>query len=40
MIQALELEGYYGFKPPCYGHELVNPNIPTCGHGAEWAKVA
>lgn len=25
-------------KPPCYGHNLVNPtNDPTCLHGAPWS---
>lgn len=40
IIDALLLEGYYYFKPPCYGHELLNPNVPTCGHGSQWANLA
>lgn len=35
--EAMTLEGFYGMKPPCYGHDQVNPiDDPTCWHGAAW----
>lgn len=39
-LDALLLEGYNMFKPPCYGHELINPTVPTCLHGSDWAAIA
>jgi len=32
----MEMEGYYNLKPPCYGHETENPDLPTCFHGNPW----
>jgi len=40
MIEALLLEGYNNFKPPCYGHDIINDQIPTCQHGSDWTEVA
>lgn len=36
LVDGMEMEGYYGLKPPCYGHETENPNVPTCFHGNPW----
>merc|ERR1712060_896452 len=36
LVEAMEMEGSYRLKPPCYGHETENPNIPTCFHGNPW----
>ena len=36
MIDAMELEGYYNLKEPCYNILLVNPEDPTCLHGSPW----
>lgn len=37
MLQAIELEGYYGTKLACEQPEvLVNDENPTCLHGAPW----
>jgi hypothetical protein len=37
LIEAMEMEGSYQMKPPCYGHEFDNPNVPTCLHGNPWS---
>jgi len=37
LLQAMEYEGFYNMKSPCYAHDLVGPtNDPTCLHGAPW----
>jgi len=37
MIDAMELEGYYGTKPACEQPAvLVNAEDPTCLHGSPW----
>jgi hypothetical protein len=36
LIDGFEMEGSYQMKPPCYGHETENPNLPTCLHGNPW----
>ena len=36
IVEAMELEGNYKLKPACYNIELVNPEDPTCLHGAPW----
>lgn len=37
LIEAMELEGFYGLKDPCYASPLVGPtDDPTCQHGAPW----
>lgn len=38
LIEGMEMEGYYHTKPPCYGHETENPEIPTCLHGNPWSQ--
>jgi len=40
MVNALILEGYNNFKPPCYKSPLVNSPDPTCMHGSPWAEFA
>lgn len=40
MIEALLLEGYNNFKPPCYDSELVNKPSLTCQHGSTWTEIA
>lgn len=40
MLDALVLEGYNNFKPPCYDNKLINPNVATCLHGSAWAAIA
>ena len=39
LVEAIELEGNYQLKPPCYGHETENPNVPTCWHGNPWTNM-
>jgi len=40
LIEAMELEGFYNLKQPCYAHDLVGPtDDPTCQHGATWHDV-
>ena len=36
LLEGIEMEGSYNLKPPCYGHETENPNVPTCFHGNPW----
>ena len=36
--EGIEMEGQYGLKPPCYGHETENPDLPTCSHGNMWSQ--
>lgn len=36
LIEGIEMEGSYQLKPPCYGHETENPDLPTCYHGNPW----
>jgi len=36
LLEGIEMEGSYQLKPPCYGHETENPNVPTCYHGNPW----
>jgi len=38
LVEAMEMEGSYHLKPPCYGHDFDNPHVPTCWHGSEWSK--
>lgn len=40
LITGMQLEGSYFIKDPCYGHDLVNPTVPTCQHGATWSENA
>ena len=37
LVEAMEMEGSYQLKPPCYGHEFDNPHVPTCWHGSQWS---
>lgn len=37
LIDALEMEGYYGMKPDCNSKTDVNPESPTCLHGSPWS---
>lgn len=39
IVKALELEGFYNFKPACYDHNEVNVVRPTCTHGSPWAEI-
>lgn len=39
LVEAIELEGNYQLKPPCYGHETENPDVPTCFHGNPWTNM-
>jgi len=36
LIEGLEMEGSYQLKPPCYGHESENPDVPTCTKANPW----
>lgn len=36
LVEGIEMEGSYQLKPPCYGHETENPDLPTCFHGNPW----
>jgi len=36
-IEGMKLEGTYGMKEPCYGHELLNPDDPSCLKGSPWS---
>lgn len=36
LIESMELEGFYNFKPACYDSTLVNQNSPTCLQGSPW----
>jgi len=36
LIDGMLLEGSYNIKEPCYGHDLINPYVPTCLHGSDW----
>lgn len=38
LIEGIEMEGSYALKPPCYGHETENPDLPTCFHGNPWTE--
>jgi hypothetical protein len=40
LLKAMELEGSYDIKDPCYGHDLVNPDVPTCLRGSKWSEIA
>ena len=37
LVEGMVMEGYYNTKPPCYGHETENPDVPTCLHGNPWS---
>ena len=37
MLQAMEMEGFYGMKDPCYESLLVNPEHKNCLHGSPWS---
>lgn len=37
IIDAMEIEGYYGMKPPCYFKPLVNAEDVSCLHGSPWS---
>jgi hypothetical protein len=40
LLEAMELEGYYHMKEPCYASPLVGPtDDPTCLHGAPWSNM-
>lgn len=39
LIEAMEMEGSYQLKPPCYGHDFDNPHVPTCWHGSPWSSM-
>lgn len=36
LVEGIEMEGSYQLKPPCYGHETENPDVPTCFKGNPW----
>ena len=36
LIEGIEMESSYALKPPCYGHESENPDVPTCFKGNNW----
>lgn len=36
MLDAMELEGNYNLKPPCYSHQLIDPSSKTCTSGSPW----
>jgi poly(3-hydroxybutyrate) depolymerase len=36
LVEAMELEGFYNLKQPCYASPTINPTDPTCLHGAPW----
>jgi hypothetical protein len=36
LVEAMELEGFYNLKPPCYTSPLVNLEDPKCLHGSPW----
>mmetsp|Transcript_5600 Transcript_5600/g.9631 ORF Transcript_5600/g.9631 Transcript_5600/m.9631 type:complete len:215 (+) Transcript_5600:873-1517(+) len=36
IIDAMDLEGYYQIKPPCYASETMNPDVPTCLKGSPY----
>lgn len=40
LIDAMVLEDSYNIKDPCYGHDLVNPDVPTCLQGSKWSERA
>lgn len=40
LLDGMLLEGSYDVKEPCYGHELVNPVLPTCLQGSKWTEYA
>jgi hypothetical protein len=36
LLDAMEMEGSYNLKPPCYTKPLVNAQSPSCFHGTPW----
>ena len=36
MIEAMDMEGFYGMKRPCFKHNLENEDDVTCTHGSRW----
>lgn len=37
ILEAMELEAFYGMKDPCYDSDLINRvDDPTCWHGSAW----
>ena len=38
LVDAMEMEGTFSLKPPCFGHEFDNPHVPTCWHGSAWSQ--
>lgn len=40
LLEGIEMEGSYALKPPCYGHETENPDLPTCSHGNPWTNLS
>jgi len=39
LVEGIEMENSYALKPPCYGHETENPDLPTCWHGNSWTNL-
>lgn len=39
LVEGMLLEGNYNLKPPCFGHALVNPVVPTCTRGSPWVEM-
>jgi len=40
MVEAMNLEGNYYTKPPCYNVHTVNEDSPTCLKGSPWSETA
>ena len=40
LLEAMELEGSYNLKPPCYNKTLINDNRPGCLKGSKWSEHA
>ncbi len=38
LVEGIEMEGSYQLKPPCYGHETENPDVPTCFKANPWTE--
>ena len=40
LLEAMELEGSYNLKQPCYSKSLINENRPDCWKGSKWSEHA
>ena len=40
LLEAMDLEGSYNLKPPCYNKSLINDNRPGCLKGSKWSEHA